>query len=70
MKAILNDKKITIRLIGIDAPEVKPPQCFAREAARAMRALVLNKTVKLEADKVGKDKFGRLQSVAARPAPV
>ena len=59
VKAVISNKKVTIRLIGMDAPEANPPQCFSREAAQAMRGLVLNKTVKLEADKVVKDKYGR-----------
>jgi micrococcal nuclease len=60
VRATLNNKKVTLRLIGIDAPEVKPPQCYSRQSAQALRKLVLNKTVVLEADEVDKDQFGRL----------
>jgi micrococcal nuclease len=60
VRAILNNKRVTIRLIGIDAPETRPPQCYSRQSSQALRTLVLNKTVALEADEVDKDKFGRL----------
>jgi micrococcal nuclease len=60
VRATLNNKRITIRLIGIDAPETKPLRCYSRQSAQALRALVLNKMVTLEADEVDKDRFGRL----------
>lgn len=56
----------TVRLIGIDTPEVvdprKPVQCYGREASARTTALLLGKTVALEADpsQGDTDKYGRL----------
>lgn len=47
-----------IRLIGIDAPEKGQP-CY-EEARLFLKKLIENKTVRLEYDKVKKDKYGRL----------
>ena len=60
IKAVIDGNRVTIHLIGINAPEANPPQCFSREAAQRMRKAVLNKTVTLEADKVAVDRYGRL----------
>lgn len=46
-----------VRLIGVDAPEVKrPEECFGKEAADALRALVDGKQVFLEEDPTQGDK--------------
>lgn len=59
----LADKR-KVRLIGIDSPEMNygkgEPECYAREAKRALESLVLKKEVSLVADKEDKDRYGRL----------
>ncbi len=60
-----NGQKRTIRLIGMDTPEVvdprKPVQCFGREASARGHQLLENQTIKIETDQlVGEvDKYGR-----------
>ncbi len=60
-----NGQKRTIRLIGMDTPEVvdprKPVQCFGHEASARGHQLLENQTVKIETDPlVGEvDKYGR-----------
>jgi micrococcal nuclease len=54
----------TVRLIGIDTPErghpSKPKEFIADEAADALSALCLGKSVRLEKDLEETDKYGRL----------
>ena len=47
-----------VRLVGIDTPE--KGQCGADEAAFALTALTLNKTITLEPSDEDRDKYGRL----------
>ena len=50
-----------VRYIGIDTPEIMPePEEYAVEAKRLNKALVEGKEVKLEFDKVKKDKYDRI----------
>ena len=55
-----------IRLIGVDTPETvdprKPVQCFGVESSAFTKSLLLNATVRLEADpsQGDRDKYGRL----------
>jgi micrococcal nuclease len=54
-----------VRYIGIDSPELYPPnestpECFAQKAKKANEKLVLGKKVKLEKDISETDKYGRL----------
>ena len=62
----LNNKKETIRLIGIDSPETldprKPVQCFGIEASNKAKKTLNGKTVGLETDPTQgeRDKYGRL----------
>jgi micrococcal nuclease len=62
----LDGKITTIRLIGIDTPEVvdprKPVQCFGREASDKAKEMLTGASVRLELDATqGKlDKYGRL----------
>jgi endonuclease YncB( thermonuclease family) len=61
----------TLRLIGIDTPEVKDPrkpvQCFGKEASNKIKALLLNKKVYLDFDSSNKiDKYGRTLSYVYR----
>ena len=49
------DKKETIRLIGINAPEMlesqdKSAECFAQESANYFKRSLLNKYIRLEID--------------------
>ncbi len=63
---MVNGKKETIRLIGIDTPEVvdprKPVQCFGIEASNKAKELLIGKTVKLTNDPTQgeRDKYKRL----------
>ena len=49
--------KGTVRLIGIDTPEVG--NCYASEAASLLSELVLHKEVKVESDVNTLDQYGR-----------
>lgn len=56
----------TIRLVGIDAPEVshkkrEPSQPFAQAAEKYLAGLVLNKTVEIK--ECGQDRYGRTLGV-------
>lgn len=62
----LNNKKETVRLIGIDAPETVDPrktvECFGKEASDKTKEILNGKTVRLETDTTQgeRDKYGRL----------
>ncbi|MCX6788624.1 MAG: thermonuclease family protein [bacterium] len=66
LKVFINDRNDTVRLIGIDSPEIvdtrKPVQCFANEASAKMTELVSDASVFLEEDATqgDRDKYGRL----------
>lgn len=66
IKVDLNGKIETVRLIGIDTPEVvdprKPVQCFGREASAKAKELLTGENVKLVSDPTQseRDKYGRL----------
>jgi micrococcal nuclease len=51
-----------VRLIGIDTPELDPPQCYAQQAASKMQSLVQSKQVVIDADltQSDRDRYGRL----------
>ena len=56
----------TIRLVGIDAPELshkkrKPSQPYAQAATKFLAGLVLNKTVEIK--EYGQDRYGRTLAV-------
>lgn len=51
---------VRVRYIGIDAPEMDPPQPYAAAATEANRALVSGKAVRLEMDTSATDRYGRL----------
>ncbi|MFA6082167.1 MAG: thermonuclease family protein [Patescibacteria group bacterium] len=62
----VNGSKISVRLIGMDTPEVldprKPVQCFGREASDKGKELLSHQTVRLEYDPIEGDwdKYDRL----------
>lgn len=62
----INDKNETVRLIGINSPEVndprKPVECFGHEASNKAKEILTGKKVRLEADPTqsDRDKYGRL----------
>ena len=62
----LSNKKDTVRLIGIDAPEIVDPrknvECFGKEASDKAKEILDGKTIKLESDPTqgDRDKYGRL----------
>lgn len=66
IKVLINGTIETVRLIGIDTPEVvdprKPVQCFGREASNKAKEILTNKTVYLENDPTQgeRDKYQRL----------
>lgn len=53
-----NNQSITVRLYGIDAPELK--QDFGQQAKAKLSTLVLNKTVRVDRRGTGKDNYGRM----------
>jgi micrococcal nuclease len=60
--------EITIRLVGIDAPEVshkklEPGQLFSQQATKHLAGLVLNKTVDLK--EYGRDRCARVLGVVS-----
>jgi micrococcal nuclease len=66
IKVKMGGKTETIRLIGIDTPEVASPYreegCFGKEASEEMKKILQNKNIYLAADPTAsdKDKYGRL----------
>jgi micrococcal nuclease len=62
----IDGKKETVRLIGINSPEVndprKPVECFGREASNKAKEILTGKKVRLEIDPTqgDRDKYGRL----------
>ena len=66
VKVTGNDVKMTIRLVGIDAPETskkknEPGQPFSRKSTKYLTSLVLNKSV--EVTSYGTDRYGRTLGV-------
>ncbi|MBP9813651.1 thermonuclease family protein [Candidatus Woesebacteria bacterium] len=66
ISVLLNGKKETVRLIGIDTPEVVDPrrlvQCFGKEASEKTKQLLTDKQVTLVDDQSqgNRDKYNRL----------
>lgn len=66
VKVMIDGKIETIRLLGIDTPEVvdprKPVQCFGKRASEKTKALLTGKSVLLESDPTqgDRDRYGRL----------
>ena len=66
IKVLIQDKEDTVRLIGIDSPEVvddrKPSQCFGKEASDKAKEILTDKTITLESDLTqgNRDEYGRL----------
>jgi len=62
----IDGKKETVRLIGVNSPEVndprKPVECFGIEASNKAKEILTGKKVRLEADPTqgDRDKYGRL----------
>jgi len=66
VKVSNNDLKLTIRLVGIDAPEIskkknQPGQPFSRKSTKYLTNLVLNKSVEVKS--YGTDRYGRTLGV-------
>ena len=66
IKVINNNEKLTIRLVGIDAPETskrknQPGQPFSRKSTQHLAGLVLNKSAELKS--YGTDRYGRTLGV-------
>ncbi|MCK5211500.1 thermonuclease family protein [Candidatus Parcubacteria bacterium] len=63
---LLNGQRESVRLLGIDTPEVESPytkvECFGQEASEFVKNLLLNQKVRLVPDPVGNDhdKYERL----------
>ncbi len=63
LEVVLGGRRVRVRLIGVDAPEINdPPMCFGSEATAKARELVnlANGRVLLEKDVSETDRFGRL----------
>ena len=61
-----NGETITVRLVGIDAPETskkkhEPGQPYSRKATKHLASLALNKAVEIKS--YGKDRYGRTLGV-------
>jgi len=61
-----NDSKMTIRLVGIDAPETskkknQPGQPFSQKSTKYLASLVLDKSVDIKS--YGEDRYGRTLAV-------
>ncbi len=50
----------TVRLIGMNAPEVTRVECYGKEATRRLGDLVLGKEIETEKDVSETDRYGRL----------
>ena len=65
LKVMLNGKKVSVRLLGIDSPEMgdsrKLVRCFANKAKSKLSDLVLGKELRFNGDKSqgDKDKYSR-----------
>jgi micrococcal nuclease len=63
---LINGKKETVRIIGINSPEIvdprRPVECFGKEAADEAKRLLNSQTVQLQNDPTqsDKDKYNRL----------
>jgi micrococcal nuclease len=70
---LINDKKQSVRILGINTPETvdprKPVQCFGKQASDEAKSLLEGKTVSLQSDSTqdDKDKYGRLLRYVAMP---
>jgi micrococcal nuclease len=62
VKVVGSDAEVTVRYIGVDAPELATTRntCFAAEATAANLKLVEGQTLRLEKDRSDTDRFGRL----------
>jgi micrococcal nuclease len=66
IRVTIDAKNTTVRLVGIDTPEVrapgKPVQCYARQASAHTKRLAASSLVYLEADgrSDDRDRYGRL----------
>lgn len=66
IKILINNKEETVRLIGIDAPEMedenKSAQCFGKEASAKAKKILIGKSITLESDSTQgeRDEYGRL----------
>jgi endonuclease YncB( thermonuclease family) len=61
IKVLDNGNELTVRLIGIDTPEIKTKECKAVEAKNFLDSIVLNRYVILEPDssQADKDRYNR-----------
>lgn len=49
----------TIRLVGVDAPELSSDECYSAKSKKKLENLILNKKVRLKYDEEKIDSFGR-----------
>lgn len=54
------ENNIRVRMIGIDAPEVKSDECYEEESTKFLKSLIGNQKVELEKDISETDKYGRI----------
>lgn len=62
VRALVDGKEETIRIIGIDAPELNGKECYGVESSAKAREFLGDKWIKLEADtsQDARDKYDRL----------
>ncbi len=76
LAVLMNGKSVTLRLIGLDTPEIvdprKPVQCFGKAASDKAKELLAGKTVRLEMDpSQGElDKYGRTLAYVFLPGGI
>ena len=74
LKIVMGGKVVTLRLIGLDTPEIvdprKPVQCFAREASDEAKKILTGQSIRIEQDpsQGTYDKYGRLLAYVYAPA--
>ena len=64
--------RVRVRILGIDAPALRPPQCYADQATAATRRFALGKRVRLVGDRTQarRDHSKRLLAYVALPGGV
>lgn len=74
IKILRDGAMVTVRLIGLDTPEIvdprKPVQCFAKEASSEAKRMLTGKAVRIEEDasQGTLEKYGRMLAYVWLPA--
>lgn len=62
IKVRIDGRTETVRVIGIDAPELAGAECYSQQSSSRMQSLVQSRSVRLEMDptQADRDRYGRL----------